>query len=74
MGARSALLDGLDDLADQWRPGQAGRSGRTMKADRADKCSSMTTSEAARLSAKIGAVCDRKEIAHRSSPRVTVQL
>ena len=72
--ARGAVLNRLDDHPEQRWAGQPCSSGCRMEADRARERASVTTPEAARLNAKIGTVGDRKEIAHRSSPRVTVQL
>ena len=55
-------------------PASPAAAAAAWSADRARERSPVTAPEPARLNTKIGTVGDRKQVAHRSSPRVTVQL
>jgi hypothetical protein len=72
--ARRPILHGLDESAEQRRPGEAGGRGRGVQADHARQPAPVVATQAFRLLAELDAGRDRKQLVHTSSPRVTVHL
>jgi hypothetical protein len=72
MGARRPLLDRLDEAAEERRPGESGGRGCGVQPDDACERAAVAARKQGRLRAQLGAAGDRKELAHSSSPRVTV--
>ena len=70
--ARGSLVDGVDQATEQRRPGEAGRGRCCMEADDAQKRSLVAGAEDPRLPPQLRPVGDRQQLAHRSTPRVTV--
>ena len=70
--ARRAFLDGLDEAAEQRRAGEACGSGGAVERDDPRKPAAVAAGEDARLGAQLAAAGDGEELAHSSSPRVTV--
>ena len=68
----SSLLDSVDQAAEQRRPGEAGGGRHGVEADDAQERSLVPSAENPRLPAQLRPVRDRQQLAHRSTPRVTV--
>ena len=72
VAARRPVLDRLDERAEEGRAGEAGGGGERVQAEHPDEPAAVAAAEQPRLRAQLGPVCDRQELAHSSSPRVTV--
>ena len=70
--ARGAFVDGLDEAAEQRRAGEARGSGGAVERDDQRERAAVSSGEDAGLVAQLAAAGDREELAHSSSPRVTV--
>ena len=70
---RRAVLHGLDERAEERRSREAGSRGGRVQADHAEQRPPVAAPQPARLRAQLVAGRDRKQLVHRSSPRVTVQ-
>src|SRR5205085_11824684 len=69
---RGAFLDGLDEAAEQRRAGEARSSGGAVQRDDQRQATAVSSRENPRLGAQLAAARDREQLAHSSSPRVTV--
>ena len=72
VGTRRPFLDGLDETAEQGRPGEARGSSGAVERDDECETAAVAPGEDPRLGAQLDAAGDGEELAHSSSPRVTV--
>ena len=70
--ARRPVGDRLDEASEQGRTDQSGGCGERMQGDDAGQGGPMPPGEPAGVTAKLGPVCDREQLGHSLSPRVTV--
>ena len=72
--ARRPIHHGLDESAEQRRPGETGGRGSGVQADHARQPAPVAATQPLRLHAELIAGRDREQLVHTSSPRVTVHL